>query len=150
MKQPSFVWNEETGTATCYLFYKDLTFEGVAKCHPQDQDFKSVMVGSDLAFMRAQVNYFNYVLKNEIKPELTGLVKLYNAISQSKKFNKDSYEARKMRRQIYELNTDYDNVKNFRDEIKLEIKKTIIEKEVFYQKLRETRAAQAKEVVKEG
>lgn len=98
--KPNYFWDEETGVMLCEIEYRGNTFKGIAVCHEDDADFKSELVGSDLAYERAYIKLFKYLKKSE-KARLDVLLNVYNSMAQSYRFNPDSFEAKMLKKSIY-------------------------------------------------
>lgn len=135
-KEPKYMWNEEHGTAICIIYYKDTSFCGTADCHPTDKDFQSERTGEHIAYMRAYLDYLKYVRDNEEKPRLNTLNHLYGTMKHSTHFNPDSYEARRLQKEILNAQTDLDTIRDMIDACKTDLQKYINEKDEFYKKLR--------------
>lgn len=110
--QPEFTWDEENKTATCVLTDDSgRIFIGEATCHPTDYDMSSERTGCELAFHRAKIQYLRAVRDNELKPALKALKHLYGSMTHSTHFEAKSYEARTMRKHIYQTTFDLTTIK---------------------------------------
>lgn len=110
-KQPQYSWNENTGTAFATIFYKNYTFTGEARCHPDDKDMMSKLTGQTIAEYRATLKYLKFVRDCELQPQLQSLKQLYYSMNHSKYFNPKSYEAKMLYRQINHLTEDLKEIK---------------------------------------
>lgn len=94
------LWDKETKTATCiYIIPNGIQFVGVAKCHPDDDEFCSEITGGTIAESRAFHKYLKYCLREQ-KQELTALKHLQSSIQYSKQHNPDSYETKMLGKAI--------------------------------------------------
>lgn len=102
--------NKEGNTTFCLLYYKDEIFVGLARCHPEDEDMKSRLMGEIIAEMRAEIKKLNYIRNKEIKPEIKALQRLYDNMKFSKRFNPKSYESISLFRRIHHLEKQLDRI----------------------------------------
>lgn len=134
-----FSFDEESGKTICKMIEGDNIFYGGAYCHPEDSDFKAKMTGEHIAAMRARIKKLKHELNNVLKPGLAALNQLYFSINRSKRYQKSSYEAKAIRRQIKikeaEINLLKDIIKDQQDELK----NYIDNKEKLYQRTRKIR-----------
>lgn len=135
-KQPEYTWSERYGTATCTLFYKNYEFTGIANCHPEDKDMMSKLTGQTIAEFRATIKYLRFVRDCELRPQLKSLYQLYYSINRSKNYNKKSYEAKMLYRQIRFLKEDIAVVSEEIDNLKQSLKEYITLKEKDHQQIR--------------
>ena len=140
-----YSWEEELGLAIVTIHENGMTFVGTAKCHEQDQDMKSEKVGTFIALNRAQIKHLTYIINKELKPQLKAIESLYNEMTQCKKFNPKSFEARRIRKKMHEIKADIAELDDFRKFKLQETSEYINLKEEFYQKTRKNRG-----LVKEG
>ena len=111
-REPEFSWDEESGCAVCILVdEKNRVFVGEATCHEQDSDMKSERTGCELAFRRAKLQYLRAVRDYDIKPALAALQHLYGCMTHSTHFEANSYEARTVRRHIYQTKFELATIK---------------------------------------
>lgn len=134
---------DEEGYAVCVIEYKHMQFCGDAVCHPDDEDFKSERVGSFIAEQRADLSMLRYKRDVELRPAIQTLEHLMDSFKRSSKHNKDSYESRMMRKELYRLKNELAAVTNTIANIKLELRAYIHSKEKFYQRIREARNKQS-------
>lgn len=135
---PTFKWDEETGVATCILTDGQHYFTGIACCHDDDEDMCSQKVGEEIACRRARIDYLKFY-RDTLKSELRGLRQFYYAISQSNKFNKESYEVKMLFRHINRLEFDLNYAREIIEEERKSLNQYINNKEKFYQKIRQVR-----------
>lgn len=136
MKKPEYIWYKDTGIAHCVIKYKDLEFYGAAYCHPDDEDVKSSLTGQTIAEHRALIDYLRYVRDFELQPQLKALYQLYYSMKHSKHYNKKSYEAKMLYRQINLLEKDLKSVKEAIADQKTELRNYLNKKESAHETIR--------------
>jgi hypothetical protein len=110
--KPEFTWDSENLIATCTLTdNQGRHFVGAATCHPNDADMSSERTGCELAFRRAKLEYLRTVRDAELKPALKALKHLYGCMTHSTNFEANSYEARMIRKHIYQTTFDLATIK---------------------------------------
>ena len=133
--KPNYFWDEKTGVMICEIEYQGNTFKGMAVCHEDDADFKSELVGSNLAYERAYIKLFKYLKKTE-KARLDVLLNVYNSMAQSYRFNPDSFEAKILKKNIHRteqvVNALNDTIKEMNDSVRPQIDRY----EDFFKKVR--------------
>lgn len=138
MGKATYKWDETTGTATCRIPYNHMEFIGTAQCHPEDEDFKSELIGSEIAYSRACIKVLQ-AMKTERRAQLHAFKELYGSIQPSPKFNPDSFEAKMMRKKMDEISIDIDALKECIECVREDIRNSIDVAENFYQKIRKNR-----------
>lgn len=134
-----FHWDAERGVCRCTIHDMDNKYNGIAFCHPTDMDMKSQKVGEEIAYTRAIIAALK-AKKKEIKLELRGLLGYYYAIQHTSKFNRKSYEARMLYRQIHMREDDIKSIDEEIDAREVYITHYVDEKDKFYQMIRQNRA----------
>lgn len=134
-------WSPEFGVATCTIYDHDKKFYGAARCHPDDEDMKNRLAGQNIAEARASVQYLKHIRDNELRPQLKILKQLYYSMNRSKHFNRKSYEAKMLFRQINRITKDIEDVNRDINTLKIMIKNYIEQKDEEYKKIRAHRAA---------
>ena len=147
MSKINYKWDEINGIAMCSILYKDIEYVGTAQCHPDDTDFKSQLIGSELAYLRACLKVLQG-LKKEKWTELKALKSLEGSLVPSPRFNPDSFEAKMLTKRIEITTEDIDVIKECIDDLRDKIHRNIEEGENFYQSIRKNRK-QRKEALKE-
>jgi pantothenate synthetase len=90
-------------------------FTGVSRLHEDDKENASSFFGCEIAEMRALIAYSK---RNQLitSHQYKAIKDMYKNLEQMKDFNKESVEARKIRRKLYELSEEWrqwkDNVKS--------------------------------------
>lgn len=133
MKQPIYHWNEQTGCAICKIVDEEgREFIGMAMTHDADKDFQSEKTGQTIATYRALIKYLQSVRRDILRPQLAALRQLYYSMNRSKHYNKHSYEARMLWRQIKIKEEDIKTVTLEIDSYKKLLRNFIADKEQFY------------------
>jgi len=113
-------------------------FTGTAKLHEEDKDIESRFFGCEIAEMRAGLKFLK-AQKKILKNEYQTLYRLNEKLNKMKDYNKDSLEARQLRKEMYlsrdKLNTFSVSVNNFADLIWKKIINYRQDKENFLQKI---------------
>ena len=138
-RKPYYDWDAETGTATCILFDKNNIFMGTATCHPDDIDFMSEKTGMIIAETRAVIKSLQHLKNNILKPELAGLNQLYYSVNYSKHFNKESYEAKMLWRQIKIKEGEIKETENIISQEREFLRDFIKDKDNFYKSVKKNR-----------
>ena len=131
-----YKFDSERGIATVYILSGDLSFIGMAKCHKDDEDFMSEKTGLQIAEVRAEINFLKHIRDNELKPAIKVLEHLHNNMKTSKHYNKESYEATMLRRQVAIKKNELTAVIEEIDRSKKFLTSYINSKEELYTKLR--------------
>ena len=134
---PKYTWLEKDGIAFCELKYKDMPINGTAECHPEDQDVKSKLTGETIAEYRALIKYIKFVRDYELRPQLQALNHLYHCMKNSKHFNKKSYEAKSLFRQIHLLEKDIEEIQGIIKTTEIDLQNYITKKEKDHKVIRE-------------
>ena len=134
-------WSPEFGVATCTIQDHDLIFTGSARCHPDDEDMKNHLSGQTIAEARASIKYLKHIRDNELRPQLKILKQLYYSMNRSKHFDRKSYEAKMLFRQINRITKDIENINHDINTLKIMINTYIDQKDEEYKKIRAHRAA---------
>ena len=137
MKEPVFKY--EDGHSTCTV--EDAMGRkiiGEAWCSPEDKDFESVLMGSTIAEMRAQIAAAK-MYRDDLKIKLAALNQLFYSMRHSTKYNPRSYEANMLWRQIKLIKNDLDIAKHQLAVLKLDLYDYINDKDALHQKLRKRR-----------
>lgn len=138
--KPEFIYNSDNHTAMVILHYQNLSFMGTANCHEDDFDMANEKTGCTIALMRAEIEYFQHIKNNELRPRLKAYQDFYNDIKNSKHFNPNSYESKKLLASIHTTTSELTTIKQMIAEKKQELKTYIDEKDKFYKRIRANRA----------
>lgn len=136
-KQPDFIWNEETGLCSCIIYLNDfLQGYGIAECAEQDIDVKSQRTGEHIAELRAQINLLQNYKNRELWPGLKVLQHLKSTMVNSKQYNPDSYESKRLNIEIKNLQKDIKDIQEAISAVKATLYNYITTKEEMYQRQR--------------
>lgn len=139
-KQVRVYYDENCNMASCIITDSHgREYMKFATCHPDDLDMASEKTGCSIAERRTIIVYLKGQIKNEFEPRLRGLNQLYNSIKFSKEYNKNSFEARKLRKQIYLTKKSIENIKNDIEELEEDLESYIQKKDKFYKQIRQKR-----------
>ena len=133
---PKFGWDSETGMATCILTDGKSVYIGSAKCCYKDKDMQNEKTGCEIALMRAEINYFQGVKKNELIPSLNALKEIQFTLNQC---NTDSKSKEIVRRKIHRIENDLAVVRYLIAEKEQSLTEYISAKDAFYKQVRKNR-----------
>ena len=137
-KQPIYEWDEESGLATCCIWLDDfLQGYGVAQCADRDKDMKSERTGLYIAELRAQINILQNYKNRELRPQLKILKHLKGTMQISTRYNPDSYEAKRLNKEIKNIEKDINFIQDKIDIIKQQLKDYMSAKEKLFKRIRE-------------
>lgn len=136
MREPEFVYNEETGVTIATIFYKDMEFCGEAVCAPDDRDMMNRKTGETIALIRAEINYLCHVRDNELIPTYNAIRNLHFSLIKNKNYDEHSLEARRIRRHMYMHQSDLAAVQKMIKGKKIELREYFDAKDELYKKLR--------------
>ena len=140
IKEPVYIWEEETGYASCTLTDdKGRIFIGEANVHPDDSDFMSEKTGCHIAMIRASIKYLQSVKRDELKPQLAALKQLYYSWNRSKEHSPRSYESKMLYNHIKMKESDIQEVNIQIHRLKEELRTFIDDKDRFYRFTRNKR-----------
>ncbi len=137
-KQPTFSWDEETGSTICLLFDKENTYYGTATCSPTDYDMKSEKVGCEIAYHRAVISALQS-RRDELKIKLKALKEYYYTMNKSKYFDENSYPIKRLLSQMEILKHDIILLKEEIQNEKNYLTEYMNNKADFYTKIRRNR-----------
>lgn len=137
-KHTKFIYSPDGHITICERRIHNQVFTGVSKCHPADYDFESKLVGEHYAYMRAMIKEIA-ARRDAKREELRALKHLYNILEQNDKVNKESIECYTIRRQIKNIEEEIEDLRELIRITKLELRATIIAKDTYYKKIRESR-----------
>lgn len=141
MKEPIFYYKD--GYAKC-VAEDDMgrVFMGEAWCADEDKDFESMIMGSTIAEMRAQIAAAK-TYRDDLKIKLSALNQLYYSMKHSKQFNPKSYENKMLHRQIKLIEGDLEIAKHQLAILKLDLFEYINDKDTYHQRIRKMRSQNA-------
>lgn len=134
MKNKAEFWYEETGISSTSLFYPrknnaPIIGCGIAQCHPDDEDVKSWRTGSVIADYRAEIELCKKIIQDELKPGLAALTHLKGTMTISKKYNPDSYEAKRLNKEIKNLQKEIEETEKMKEALEKDLTTYITLKE---------------------
>lgn len=119
------------------IYYQNLKFEGIAYCHPEDEDMCNEKTGLTIAHMRAQIKFLQHYKDNNLRPRLSALEHLHNCIKQSKKnYNPKNNETKLLWRQIQIIKEQLAVANNELALLRKNLKEYITNKDKFYKMVR--------------
>lgn len=124
-----------SGHTECQMYYDGHWFIGHAKCLDQDNDFWSERTGCTIAELKANIKRLRYIRKQK-KEELKPLLNFQKRLECCKNYNEKSFEARRLRKEIYTYNEQINELTNAINDETTYLNKYIIEKDNLYRKLR--------------
>lgn len=133
-----FSYDPETHTTTCKRLIHNKAYIGQARCHPNDYEFESKLVGEHYAYTRSMVQEL-CENRDALVAELKALRHLYNILEQNPRVHYDSIECYTIRRQIKLLERDIDDIKQLIRVTKKDLREMIAAKDAFYDKVRALR-----------
>lgn len=133
----SFTTNT-SGDTWCYLIYKGNRFEGHTKCLPEDEDFWSEKTGCFIAECKATIKKLKFV-RAELVAALTPLVNFKKTLECCKDYNPNSFEAKRLRKEIYLKQKQIDEINAAIQDEQSYLTSYIREKDKFYKKQRAKR-----------
>ena len=103
-------WNEELGLAQCVITDISngviLSGYGRAVCHDDDTQWKRASTGKYIAMTRAQIDILRKKRDYELKPSIMAIEHIISTMTNSKKYNPDSYEAKRIKKELKNLKDD--------------------------------------------
>lgn len=137
-------YDKETLKSNCIIEDNNIIGIGSAICHPIDADVSSERTGITIAENRAYIHYLQNYKASYLRPALTALKHVYATMSHSKKFNEHSYEAKRLRKEIKNIQKKINETSCSIENIKLKNKEYINDKDKMAQLYR------TKKKIKEG
>jgi hypothetical protein len=103
-------WNEELGLAQCVFTDISngviLSGYGRAICHDDDIPWKRASTGKYIAMTRAQIDILRKKRDYELKPSIMAIEHIISTMTNSKRYNPDSYEAKRIKKELKNLKDD--------------------------------------------
>ena len=107
-------WMQETGIASCIISDNNNNIKiegfGMAQCHPDDEPFKSETIGSFIAESRARIDILRKIRDYDLKPGLTALQHLQSTMVKSNHYNPESYESKRLKKEIQNQKDEIDYI----------------------------------------
>ena len=95
----TYMYNSD-GYTRCDITYKNRVFTGHAYCLAADKDFQSEKTGCFIAERKAFIKKLKF-MKSELVAALSPLTNFEKTLQICKKYNPNSFEAKKLRKEIY-------------------------------------------------
>lgn len=142
-------WDEELGFAQCVIPYVsptgiNINGYGEAKCSPEDRDFQSQLTGGFIAQSRAEIDLMRNIRDYELKPCLMSLKHLLGTMQHSKKYNPKSYEARRLNKEIINLEEQIAASNELIKTLQIDLNNYLLSKEKLFQRIRAHKQAENK------
>ena len=118
---------------------KGNTFVGRARCHPDDQEFESEKIGYTIASRRALIRAIKHHIKNELGPKFKAFKNLYTSMQTSSHFNYKSYEAKRIYKEMMNIEMEIKVFQEMILAIETELKDYISSKDIFHKKIKNLR-----------
>jgi ribosomal protein L29 len=134
---PKFMWDKETGVSTCILTDGKSVYLGTAKCKDADRDMMNEKTGCEIAFIRAEIEYFKKLRDNELTPALNALKGVLFTLEHSNESN--DYSKKVIQRQIHKIKNDLAVVRYLKAEREQTLTDYIAAKTDFYNRVRKNR-----------
>lgn len=133
-----FSYDPETHTTICKRKSRNKSYIGESRCHPNDYEFESKLVGEHYAYTRSMIQEL-CENRDALIAELKALKHLYNILEQNPRVHYDSIECYTIRRQMKLLERDIADTKQLIRYTKKDMREMIAEKDAFYNKVRALR-----------
>lgn len=134
-------WNENLGMAQCIIndTSNGVTLEGYGRavCCDEDEKYKSKITGYYIAESRARINIMCKKRDYELKPAIMALEHVLATMEHSAKYNPDSYEAKRIKKELKNLKNDLHIVRSIIKDEKEALKTYLAHKDAIYRKLDE-------------
>lgn len=128
-----------SGETTCDMYYDGKWFTGHAKCLPEDMDMWSERTGSTLAEIKANIKRLRYI-RSKKREELKPLTLFETRLKCCKNYNKDNFEARRLRKEIWLYKEEIQEITNAINDEEAYLKRYIAEKDNLYTRIRAKRS----------
>lgn len=131
-----FDYDKENKKSSCIIEEKNIIGIGNATCHPLDDICASERTGMYIAEQRAMIHFLQNKKETSLKPGLIALKHVYATMEHSKHFNKHSYEAKRIRKEIKNLQKSINDINCIIENRRLDLKNYIEAKDKFAQMYR--------------
>lgn len=132
-------WDADNGIAQCIVSdsKNGITIEGfgMATCHENDKAFQSELTGSFIAQTRAYINILRNKRDYDIKPGLMALKHVRATMVHSHNYNPSSYEAKRLSKEIKNLEDSLHELNCVIEEEKKMLKEYLNDKDKIYREL---------------
>ena len=122
-------YDKETLKSSCIIEDGNIIGIGDAYCHPNDNDMASERTGMHIAENRAYIKYLQNYKTCQLRPALIALKHVYSTMCHSTHFNPHSYEAKRLRKEIKNLEQEINKVSCSIENTKIRLKEYIDNKD---------------------
>ena len=122
-------YDKDTLKANCIVEKNNIIGTGSAMCHPKDEDVASERTGLKIAEDRAIIQYLQNYKASYLRPSLKALKHVYSTMSHSTHFNPHSYEAKRLRKEIKNIEKEINKTSCAIENIKIRLKDYINDKD---------------------
>lgn len=127
LKNYKYDYNAESGVMHCIVMYPgsdDLDFAGFgfAYCHPDDEKYMSERTGAVIAEYRAEIDLLRKIKKFKLIPSVEALEHTLSTMKQSPRYTDNSYEAKRLKREIKNYKLDIKDITNLMEELESNLK----------------------------
>lgn len=131
-------WNEELGMAQCVITDISngviLAGYGKAVCHDDDVKWKSQVTGEYIALTRANIDILRKKRDYELKPGIMIIEHIISTMINSKQYNPNSYEAKRIKKELKNLKDDLYMINTIIEDEQASLKTYLDAKEELHQK----------------
>ena len=144
-KKTKFTYSKESHTTLCKRVVKNKVYTGIARCHPNDYEFESKLVGEHFAYTRAMIAQLRHD-RDDLKCQLKTLRHLYNILEQNPRAHYDSTECYTIRKQMKLIERDIAEIRITIKESQEELRTLSMQKDSLYQHIKANRSKHIVEV----
>ena len=134
-------WNAELGMAQCIITdtSNNVTLRGYGRaiCSEEDEKYASEITGRYIANCRARIEIMRQKRDYELKPAIMTLQHVISTMEHSNKYNPNSYEAKRIRKELKNLQNDLRITCSIINDEKESLKIYLEQKDAIYRKLDE-------------
>lgn len=140
LKDYKYDYCEEEGIMHCIVMYPgsdDLDYAGFgfAYCHPDDIKYKSQRTAGVIAEYRAEIDLLRKIKKFKLQPGIAALEHALSTMQQSPQYNDNSYEAKRLKRELKNYKLDIRDIDITIDELEQNLKIYLSRKDDLHRKL---------------
>ena len=122
-------YDKDTLKSSCIIEDGNIIGIGNAYCHPKDNDIASERTGMRIAEDRAYIKYLQNYKACQLQPAFTALKHVYATMCHSKQFNPHSYEAKRLRKEIKNIEKEINKTSCSIENVKLRLKEYVDDKD---------------------
>lgn len=140
-------FNKENGLSSIIISTNLGNFEGKCQLHEEDKDIQSEFFGCNIAEARAIIKYLKEKIKL-LKSNIKTIKVIISNLENSKEYNKNSIEARTLRKQYFicndKLKKEKENIENLKQKIYFSINNYRQSRNNFIKKIEEKKSIKEK------